>query len=222
MSLFCYLRDMETFVTYIEELMYLHDQVIVPGFGMLVTRHESAAVRKGVLLPPSKSVVFNPYAWHDDGMLVGWVAQRENIDARKARARVTRFRDALVERLQRGETVALGSIGVFALGRGRRVTLESPEFHLATDATGMSPVVLSRRETGELRVGSRLMTRVFGYGISAAIIAGIITISQSDIFLPARHVESATMQPAPRERVVTGSPVIVSPRHDFVDYTPVP
>ncbi|MDR0765421.1 MAG: hypothetical protein LBF09_00585 [Odoribacteraceae bacterium] len=211
---------METFITYIEELVYLHDQVVIPGLGTLVARPGSAVIKRGVVFPPSRVVSFNRHARHDDGILAGWVARREGIDARKANARVARFRDSLLDRLEGGETVAVGSCGSFSAGRGGRLLFHSSGRDLLADVTGMLPLPLARGE--EIRVGSGLITRIIGYGISAAVITGIIAISQSGLFRPDHRAENATLQPAPpvKERVITRSPVIVSPRHDFVDYTP--
>jgi nucleoid DNA-binding protein len=235
---------MESLTTYIEELIYLHDQVVVPGLGTFIGRHESAAIEREMIIPPARGVLFNKRLQQDDGMLAAWIARREGIDAREARARVSRFRESLLERLERGERVDLGAIGAFSLERGR-LAFEPPARDLVTGAAGMFslsfpfslalPVSLpaslpGRRvdDTGDyLHAGTSIIARLFRYGLSAAVITGIIIISQSDLFRPGHRADSAAMQPvassaAPlaREQAPAPLPVIVSPSHDFVDYTP--
>ncbi|MDR2415002.1 MAG: hypothetical protein LBD64_08475 [Odoribacteraceae bacterium] len=212
---------METLVTYIEELVYLHDQVVIPGVGALIAGREGAVIQRGLLVPPSRVASFNRHARYDDGALACWVARREGIDARKARARVVRFRAGLLERLSRGERVTIGALGAFSLGRGGRVIFESTVNELQDDATGAIPLLLPGRAGEELRVGSSVLARLFKYGISAAVIAGIIAIAQSGLFQPGNIAENAAMHPVtPVKRAADAKMVIVSPRHDYVDYTP--
>ncbi|MDR2130008.1 MAG: hypothetical protein LBP56_02360 [Odoribacteraceae bacterium] len=220
---------METFISYIEELVYLHDQVIIPGIGALVGHHESAKIKEGRITPPLKKVLFNSQVRHDDGMLAIWIAQREGIDTRKARARVARLRDSLLERLEQGETIPFGTIGTFHADRKGRPRLEPSGHNFLADTAGMLPLVLpptvTRRgdDTGEyIRAGSNVLARLFKYGLSAAVITGIIVISQSKLFQPDPHTGQASLQAAPpvQERRTAETVAIVSPHHDFIDYTP--
>jgi hypothetical protein len=133
----------------------------------------------------------------------------------------------LNERLGRHERVALGTIGTFYIDR-QSLAFEPSGHNFLTDTLGMSPLALpvSPRRAGDTReyvhVGSSLMARLFKYGLSAAVITGIIIISQQEIFRPGPHTNSAAMQHAAplQERPTATPPAIISPAHDFVDYTP--
>jgi nucleoid DNA-binding protein len=220
---------METLVTYIEEFIYLHDQVVIPGLGTFVGRHESATVKGGTITPPSTTVLFNKHPRQDDGLLAAWIARREGTSTREARARVSRFRESLLERLGREGRVALGTTGVFRLDRKGGIAFEpSPGGNLPLDTTGLLPLALPASPTREdaageyLHAGSGVLARLFRYGLSAAVITGIVVISRSGLFQGEWRGDGAAMHPAPavQERVATRLPVVVSPAHDFVDYTP--
>jgi nucleoid DNA-binding protein len=217
----------EKYIVYIEELVYLHDCVIIPGFGGLIGHYRSATEgEKGMIVPPSKTILFNKYLQQDDGLLASWIARAEGVDHRKAQARVARFRDSLLARLERGERVSLGTTGTFYLDRRRHLAFESSGCNFLTDTQGMPPLALPGRasEAGEevLRAGSSVLARLFKYGLSAAVITGIIAISQSGILQPGTRADSASIQrvaPAAGTSVAARLPVI-SPAHDFVDYAP--
>jgi nucleoid DNA-binding protein len=220
--------SVEKYITYIEELVYLHDCVIIPGFGGLIGHYRSAAwgEKRGMIVPPSKTILFNKHLQQDDGLFASWIARAEGVDHRKAQARVARFRESLLERLEQGERVSLGTIGAFYLDRRRHLAFESSGHNFLTDTQGMLPLLLPGRasETRQevLRAGSNVLARLFKYGLSAAVITGIIVISQSGIFQPGTRIDSASIQrvaPAARANVAGRLPVI-SPAHDFVDYTP--
>ena len=88
---------MNKYVEYIEELLYLYDCVIVPGFGGFVGVYAGAAIdeKQGRILPPRKTVVFNRHLQQNDGLLIEWIARKETIPYEKAERRVTLFREEL-------------------------------------------------------------------------------------------------------------------------------
>lgn len=75
---------------YIKELLFLHDCVIIPGFGGFVTSYQSSEIQrfKNVVYPPSKSLLFNRRLQTNDGILVNHIAQQEKIDYRTAEEKV--------------------------------------------------------------------------------------------------------------------------------------
>ena len=81
---------MNKYVEHIEELLYLHDCVIVPGFGGFICDYTSANINEktGTIVPPSKKVVFNKHLKQNDGLLIDWIARKEQIDYEKAQRRL--------------------------------------------------------------------------------------------------------------------------------------
>lgn len=79
--------------TYIKELLYLHDCVIIPDFGGFVTGYQSSEIHKfrNLVYPPSKTIMFNRRLQANDGILVNYVAQQEKTDYKKAEETVKQF-----------------------------------------------------------------------------------------------------------------------------------
>lgn len=67
------------------------------------------------------------------------------------------------------------------------------------------------------------MTRLFKFGLSAAMIAGIVVLSQQDIFQGDSTANLSNMQPASMKSklIQTEETAKISPSCDFVDYDPV-
>ncbi len=78
---------------YIKELLYLHDCVIVPGFGGFVTNYQSSEVQRfqNVIYPPSKTIMFNKRLQNNDGVLVNHVAEKEKVGYRVAEEAIGRI-----------------------------------------------------------------------------------------------------------------------------------
>ena len=84
---------MNKYVEHIEELLYLHDCVIVPGFGGFICDYTSANINEktGTIVPPSKKVVFNQHLKQNAGLLIDWIARKDQLDYEKAQRRLALF-----------------------------------------------------------------------------------------------------------------------------------
>ena len=78
---------------YIKDLLFLHDCVIIPGFGGFVTAHQSAEIHhfRNLVYPPSKTLMFNRRLQNNDGILISHIAQREKTEYRAAEEKVKQF-----------------------------------------------------------------------------------------------------------------------------------
>ena len=67
--------------SYINDLLYRYDCVIVPNFGGFITNKVSAKINENTnsIYPPSKKISFNKHLNVNDGLLVNYVATSENI-----------------------------------------------------------------------------------------------------------------------------------------------
>ena len=81
---------MHKFIEYISDLLFLHDCVIIPDFGGFICNYKSAYIddESGLICPPSKDILFNRNLTHNDGLLVSWIAGKENISYEKATSSV--------------------------------------------------------------------------------------------------------------------------------------
>ena len=79
--------------TYISDLLYRHNCVIIPGLGGIITNYRSAQIHpvSHILRPPSKSIRFNVNLQEDDGLLANYVSSCESISFASAQNRIKRF-----------------------------------------------------------------------------------------------------------------------------------
>jgi len=99
---------------YISELLFEHDCVIIPAFGGFVARAALAYFAKtgNVLLPPSKSIVFNKNLANNDGLLAGHIMQKENATYQQATTIIENFVSHCKHQLDTQKRFELSGLGV--------------------------------------------------------------------------------------------------------------
>lgn len=245
---------MHKFIEYISDLLFLHDCVIIPDFGGFICNYKSAYIdeNSGLICPPSKDILFNRNLTHNDGLLVNWIVCKEHISYEKATSQVSLFCEDLKIRLNQKQRIAFGDIGVFYTDRRFNVIFEPARNNFFAETFGMEPieipaapveekikaqrVPLSPGMSTELssylnaEASGNLLHRLLKYALGATAIAGIIVITQLDIFHPEEEIAGkitnhSAVQPAItlKSSEATGRPVchtVISPEHDYIDYDP--
>ena len=76
--------------SYIKDLLYRYDCVIVPDFGGFITNKISAKIdeQSHTFYPPTKQLGFNHHLTHNDGLLANYVASAENISFEQATQKI--------------------------------------------------------------------------------------------------------------------------------------
>lgn len=99
---------------YISELLFEHDCVIIPAFGGFVARAATAYFAKtgNILLPPSKSIVFNKNLANNDGLLAGYIMQKENATYQQASVIIENFVSHCKQQLETQKRFELNGLGV--------------------------------------------------------------------------------------------------------------
>jgi nucleoid DNA-binding protein len=103
--------------TYIKDLLYRYECVIIPGFGAFLTQSRSAHIDAGThtFYPPSKALSFNRQLQTNDGILANYVASVEQCSYELALQKIRNFTGRLSLDLSEGKTVTLKHIGDFFL-----------------------------------------------------------------------------------------------------------
>lgn len=103
--------------TYISDLLYRHDCVIIPGLGGIITNYRSAQIHpvSHTLRPPSKSIRFNVNLQEDDGLLANYVSSCESISFASAQSKIERFVFSIQNDLQHKKEARLPKIGVLSV-----------------------------------------------------------------------------------------------------------
>ncbi len=101
--------------TFIKDLLYRYECVIVPGFGAFLTHYRSAKIDSdsNTFYPPSKSVSFNRQLQTNDGLLANYVASADSCSYETALQRIRNFTARLSRKLHEGSAITLNGIGDF-------------------------------------------------------------------------------------------------------------
>lgn len=130
--------------TYISDLLYRYECVIIPEFGAFLTQRESAKVHESTnaFYPPKKVLSFNEQIQKNDGLLVHYIADVEKIPFEAALNKIQKRIKSLKSYLIQGETLSFENIGELFLNNEGKIQFE-PSYHLnyLTDAFGLSQFV---------------------------------------------------------------------------------
>ena len=224
---------MHKFIEYISDLLFLHDCVIIPDFGGFICNYKSAYIddESGLICPPSKDILFNRNLTHNDGLLVSWIAGKENISYEKATSQLMLFCEDLKIRLNQRQRIAFGDIGVFFTDRRFNIIFEPGKHNFFAETLGMEPTQTPDiPKYINLESSGNILHRLLKYALGATAIAGIVIITQLDFFHtasdPNRDVNSSGVQPViPAIQSSASGKItcnkVISPSQDYVDYDPV-
>lgn len=130
--------------TYISDLLFRYECVIIPGFGAFLTRHTSAKIDdvSNTFHPPSKIVTFNRQLQANDGLFANYVASAEKCSYEVALHRIRNFTAQLLRDLNEGQTIHFKNIGEFSLNDEKSIQFKpSGQQNYNTAAFGLAPVV---------------------------------------------------------------------------------
>lgn len=98
---------------HIEKLLYLHDALVVPGFGGFTATRTPATTDYvgGTVNPPSKTLVFSENLTVDDGLLTADIADAHGISTEDAARAVEEFVEKMRALLDQREIVTLPGVG---------------------------------------------------------------------------------------------------------------
>lgn len=133
---------MTRIVTHLERLLFMHDCVIIPGFGgfVLQTVPATCNVKEHEFLPSRKEIVFNPTLKHNDGLLAESYMQELQLDFKEAQALVDQDTEALKLVVNQRNRVTLGKIGYFSQGEEGELLFHPAEDALfSVDSYGLAP-----------------------------------------------------------------------------------
>jgi hypothetical protein len=130
--------------TYISDLLYRYECVIIPEFGAFLTQRESAKIddSTNAFYPPKKVLSFNEQIQKNDGLLVHYIADVEKIPFENALIKIQKRIKSLKSYLIQGETLTFDNIGDIRLSEDGKIQFE-PSYHLnyLTDSFGLSHFV---------------------------------------------------------------------------------
>ncbi len=135
---------MNNTATYISDLLYRYECVIIPGFGAFLTKRGSATIQPDThaFFPPQKLLSFNSQLQNNDGLLANYIASVEQISYTDALAKIQRYVLQLNTQIQKGERVVLDGIGAFYSSVENTLQFEpSQEVNYLTEAFGLTSFI---------------------------------------------------------------------------------
>jgi hypothetical protein len=114
---------------YISELLFLHDCVVVPGFGGFVCTYAPARIHPAqhTFHPPSKQLVFNRHLQQNDGLLAHAIASAVPCSFAESMQAIEAFAAETSTALKAGKQVHLHHIGRLSLDPERNIRFEADE-----------------------------------------------------------------------------------------------
>ncbi|MDP2114225.1 MAG: SPOR domain-containing protein [Bacteroidota bacterium] len=96
---------------YIKELLLLNDCVIIPEFGGFVANYKPATIENNQFFPPTKEIAFNNKLNSNDGLLINYISETEEIDYFSARQKLDSFVEETNLNLERNRNVYFEGVG---------------------------------------------------------------------------------------------------------------
>lgn len=213
---------------YIKDLLFIHDCVILPGFGGFVANYKPANIDDECKLgiPPSKSIGFNRNLSQNDGLLINRLSESENLTYAESEKSIQFFIEDLRVRIQRGEKVSLDKIGCFYNDKRHNLLFEpSSELNYLADAFGLErfslPTLSTVSDEKNHPVVMPLFTRKRLW-YAAAAIPFILSVALLPMNSERRASEASILsieKNANKQFVQLES--VVSPPEDLVAFYPV-
>lgn len=133
--------------TYIKDLLYRYECVIIPGFGAFLANYTTASIdaESHTFYPPGKSISFNKQLQTNDGLLANYMASVEGTTYEKALEKIRNFTGKLSLQLMNGSIATLEGIGDFKLNtEGNVAFTPSNAENFNTAAFGLTTFVSSK------------------------------------------------------------------------------
>lgn len=114
---------------YLEELLYRHECVIIPGFGGFVSNFSPARINPSThqFTPPSRILTFNRHLRNNDGLLANHIATAEQVSFAEALAQVRTYVDEMERALNAGDRFSMNRIGSLFSDRDGKIIFAPSE-----------------------------------------------------------------------------------------------
>jgi nucleoid DNA-binding protein/cell division protein FtsL len=127
--------------SYIKELLFLHDCVIIPEFGGFVANYRPARINheNNTIVPPGKDISFNKSLNHNDGLLISYISESRGVGYVDAKRIVTNFVHEVNRRLEKGIRTVFDDVGTFYYDTQKNLQFEpDPSSNFLLDSYGLS------------------------------------------------------------------------------------
>ena len=116
-------------VSSIQELLFQHDCVIVPGLGAFIANYQPSKVKlyESKIYPPCKAIAFNRSLKNNDGLLIAYAARKENSTYKQAEEKVNTFVQSCLTGLEKNQSFLFKDIGRLFYDSNQNLLFEPAE-----------------------------------------------------------------------------------------------
>ncbi len=132
-----------TIATYISDLLYRYECVILPGFGAFLSQKVSAEFneKEQNFYPPKKQISFNSQLKKNDGLLANYIAEAENLGYKQAVYKIEEYVQQLQLQLENDKNFTVKNIGAFQVTAEGKLQFEPlSTSNFLTDTFGLSSI----------------------------------------------------------------------------------
>ena len=142
---------------YIGELLYDYECVILPGLGGFISNKKPANVNKIThqFFPPFYQLFFNVHLTENDGLLINYIAKRENLSFKEAKSAVESYVEECKNHLQSGHVIKVTNIGSLSQDSSGNIYFrQETKVNYNPDSFGLTEFVspLVKRQTDEEKI----------------------------------------------------------------------
>lgn len=118
------MKNYQSIITLIENLINEHDCIIIPNFGGFVVNIEDFKLNQNdwVISPRKRWIAFNKQLKSDDGLLATQWANMNQISHKEGFQEINQFSKFITAELIKNEQLAFGNIGEFQLSTESKIT----------------------------------------------------------------------------------------------------
>jgi cell division septation protein DedD len=130
---------------HIEKLLFMHDTLVIPGFGGFTATKTSAEADfvGGQVKPPQKLLAFSENLTVDDGILVNDIAATHHLSTEDAQRTLQDFVDKMVDLLNQREIVTLPGVGRLYKNYVQKIQFLPDATNFNTESFGLPPLQFS-------------------------------------------------------------------------------
>ncbi len=132
-----------TIATYISDLLYRYECVILPGFGAFLSQKVSAEFneKQQNFYPPKKQLSFNSQLKKNDGLLANYIAEVENLGYKQAVYKIQEYVQQLHLQLENEKNYTVKNIGTFNVTAEGKLQFEPlANINFLADSFGLSSI----------------------------------------------------------------------------------
>ncbi len=138
--------------SYIAELLYENDCVVLPDFGGFVASYKPSSIGfgDGTVNPPSKSISFNKSLTLNDGLLINHIVKKEGLSYEETKKKVEKFAKKCNRALAENEPVVFAGVGKVSYDIENNIKFEADTENYLSDAYGLPTIKNETDTTAEI------------------------------------------------------------------------